>query len=72
VVGVEFPAWPIDAAELFVQGRTHELTELRPSQLLQLVSNEHPIGIPPRPRPGGGLSPLQEAVASVSLVAEDR
>jgi len=38
------PAWPFDAADLLVQGRIHELTELHPGQLLQLVSIEHPTG----------------------------
>ena len=38
------PAWPFDAADLIVQGRIHELTELHPGQLLQLVSIEHPTG----------------------------
>ena len=38
------PAWPFDAADLRQQGRIHELTELRPGQLLQLVSIEHPTG----------------------------
>ena len=38
------PAWPFDAAGLLVQGRIHELTELHPGQLLQLVSIEHPTG----------------------------
>jgi hypothetical protein len=38
------PAWPFDAADLIVQGRIHELTELHPGQLLQLTSIEHPTG----------------------------
>jgi hypothetical protein len=38
------PAWPFDAADLIVQGHIHELTELHPGQLLQLVSIEHPTG----------------------------
>jgi len=38
------PAWPFDTADLIVQGRIHELTELHPGQLLQLVSIEHPKG----------------------------
>jgi hypothetical protein len=38
------PAWPFDAADLLVQGRIHELAELRPGQFLQLVSIEHPTG----------------------------
>jgi hypothetical protein len=38
------PAWPFDAANLIVQGRIHELAELHPGQLLQLVSVEHPTG----------------------------
>jgi hypothetical protein len=38
------PAWPFDAVDLIVQGRIHELTELRPGQLLQFVSMEHPTG----------------------------
>ncbi len=38
------PAWPFDAADLIVQGRIHELTELHSGQLLQLVSLEHPKG----------------------------
>jgi hypothetical protein len=41
------PAWPFDAADLLVQGRIHELTELHPLQLLQLVSIVHPTGGPP-------------------------
>jgi hypothetical protein len=38
------PAWSFDAADLIVQGRIHELAELHPGQLLQLVSIEHPTG----------------------------
>jgi hypothetical protein len=38
------PAWPFDAADLFVRGRIHERLELHPGQLLQLVSIEHPTG----------------------------
>jgi hypothetical protein len=38
------PAWPLDAADLLVQGRIHERLELHPGQLLQLVSIEHPTG----------------------------
>jgi len=38
------PAWPFDAADMIVQGRFHELTELHPGQLLQLTSIEHPTG----------------------------
>jgi hypothetical protein len=38
------PAWPFVAAALIVQGPVHELTELHPGQLLQLVSTEHPTG----------------------------
>lgn len=38
------PAWPFDTPDLIVQGRIHKLTELRPGQLLQLVSIEHPTG----------------------------
>jgi hypothetical protein len=35
---------PFDAADLHQQGRIHELTELHPGQLLELVSIEHPTG----------------------------
>jgi len=38
------PAWPFDAANLLVQDRIHEVAELHPGQLLQLVSIEHPTG----------------------------
>jgi len=40
------PAWHFDTAALIVQG-LHELTELHPGQLLQLVSIEHPKGCTP-------------------------
>jgi len=38
------PAWSFDAADLIMQGRIHELTELHPGQLVQLNSIEHPTG----------------------------
>lgn len=38
------PVWPFDTAAMIVQGRIHELTELHPGKLLQLVSIEHPTG----------------------------
>jgi hypothetical protein len=38
------PAWSFDAADLIVLGRVHELAELHPGQLVQLISIEHPTG----------------------------
>jgi hypothetical protein len=38
------PAWPFDTSALRQQGHIHELTNLHPGQLLQLVSIEHPTG----------------------------
>ena len=42
-----------------MQGRVHELTELHPGQLLQLVYIEHPTG--GTPAWVEALAPLQEA-----------